>query len=196
MRSADKLPIGCVVLAAGNAARFGANKLTAAVNGKMLIEHALDALPTDELGPICVVTQYDAVERLARARGFRCARNDQPQDGLSRSVRLGTQAIEAECSAIVYLVSDQPLLRRESVSSLLRFARAHPGHIVAAARDGKRGNPCLFPARFFPTLCALSGDVGGSAVIRQNEDALLLFEVGAQELADVDTREALEQLNR
>ena len=32
-------------MAAGNAARFGKNKLAAMVNGKPLIEHALDAIP-------------------------------------------------------------------------------------------------------------------------------------------------------
>lgn len=31
-------------MAAGNAARFGENKLAAMVNGKPLIEHALDAI--------------------------------------------------------------------------------------------------------------------------------------------------------
>lgn len=186
--------IGCVVLAAGNAARFGANKLTAVVNGKMLIEHALDALPVEELAAVAVVTQYDEIAALARARGFRCLRNDRPQDGLSRTVRLGTEALGASCDALLFLVSDQPLLRQESVRSLLEASRAHPERIVAAARNGRRGNPCIFPKRFFPALCSLTGDVGGSAILRQNEEALLTVEVGAEELCDVDTREALEQL--
>lgn len=190
----ESYSVGCVVLAAGNSTRFGANKLTAVINGKMLIEHALDAIPVKAFAAVCVVTQYDKVEALARARGFLCARNDRPQDGLSHSVCLGTQMLQTQCDAILYLVSDQPLLRMESIASLIDFSRAHPEHIVSAARSGKRGNPCVFPARFFPALCALSGDVGGSAVIRQNEDALLLYEVGARELADIDTQQALEDL--
>ena len=43
----NTLKIGCVVMAAGNAARFGENKLAATVNGKPLIEHALDAIPRE-----------------------------------------------------------------------------------------------------------------------------------------------------
>ena len=60
--------------------------------------------------------------------------------------------------------------------------------------NGIRGNPCLFPARFFPELRALQGDCGGSAVIRRHEDALLLYEVPAGQLTDVDTRDALTAL--
>lgn len=196
MKISDRLSVGCVVLAAGNASRFGANKLGAVLNGKTLMEHALDALPVEELSAVCVVTQYDAVEALARRRGFSCVRNEQPDEGLSRSVRLGTEALAGRCDAILYLVSDQPLLRRESVLLLLERFRAHPDCIVTAARNGRRGNPCLFPARFFPELCALSGDVGGSAVIRAHEEALLLCELPEAELVDVDTHRALEQLRR
>ncbi len=194
MKLSDKRSVGCVVLAAGNARRFGANKLGAVLGGKTLMEHALDALPVEALETVCVVTQYDAVEALARRRGFGCVRNEHPDEGLSRSVRLGTEALADRCEAIVYLVSDQPLLRRESVLLLLEQFRAYPDCIIAAARDGRRGNPCLFPARFFPELCALSGDVGGSAVIRAHPEALRLCELPAEELADVDTRRALEEL--
>ncbi len=191
MKDQNEPRVGCVVLAAGNAERFGENKLAAAVGGKTLIERALDAVPAEKLAAVCVVTQYDEVESLALRHGFRCVRNERPQDGLSRSVRLGTEALRSDCDAILYLVSDQPLLRRESVAALVDFGCAHPEHIVGASHDGKRGNPCVFPAKYFPELCALTGDVGGSAVIREHEDKLLLFDVNKEELLDVDTPQAL-----
>ena len=190
------ISVGCVVMAAGNAARFGENKLAVSLNGKTLIEHALDAVPADRPDAVCVVTQYGEVARLAEERGFLVVRNDRPQDGLSRTVRLGTQALAGRCDAILYMVSDQPLLRRESVAALLAFYREHPGHIVAASHGGRRGNPCVFPAQYFTELCQLTGDTGGSAVIRAHEDTLLLFEVDAGELIDVDTREALDALEK
>ena len=68
------------------------------------------------------------------------------------------------------------------------------GCIVGAAHNGHRGNPCLFPARFFPELCALEGDRGGSSVIRRHEDALRLVEAAEPELFDCDTKQALEIL--
>ena len=191
-----KLPIGCVVMAAGNAERFGENKLAAAVGGKTLIERALSAVPSGDLAAVCVVTQYDEVEALARRFEFRCVRNTHPEWGLSYTIRLGTEALEKDCRAILYLVSDQPLLRRESVAALLDFYRAHPGKIVGAAHGGVRGNPCVFPEKYFPALRALTGDVGGSAVIRAHEEDLLLYEIGKEELTDVDTRQALDDLKK
>ena len=194
--SNEKIAVGCVVMAAGNAARFGENKLAARIGGKMLIEHALEAVPAEELAAVCVVTQYDEVETLAKRFGFRCVRNSHPEWGLSHTVRLGTEALRQECRAIVYQVSDQPLLRRESVRALVAFYREHPEHIVGASHGGKRGNPCIFPEPYFGALCALTGDVGGSAVIRKHEEDLLLFEVDPRELTDVDTKEALDELKK
>ena len=185
------LRIGCVVMAAGSASRFGGNKLTAAVDGQTMIRRALEAVPREALTRVCVVTGYDEVEHLARAMGFSCVRNDRPKLGVSRTVRLGTQALMDACDAIVYQVADQPWLRRESVAGEIAFYLRHPAHIVAMSSGGVRGNPCIFPARFFPELCALSGDVGGSAVIRRHMSDLLLYEVDESELIDVDTPQAL-----
>lgn len=188
-------PIGCVVLAAGESRRFGADKRSATLDGVPLLERALCAVPKEKLDAVCVVTRgAEAMARAAR-RGFGCVLNDKPELGLSRSVRLGTEALRARCRAILYLVADQPLLRKESVGALLDFARVYPDRIVAAAHDGKRGNPCLFPEAFFPELCALSGDAGGGAVIRAHPAELLLFELDARELLDVDTPRELQNIN-
>ena len=43
-------------------------------------------------------------------------------------------------------------------------------------------------------LLELREDHGGSTVIRRHEDALLLYDVPARQLADVDTRAALDAL--
>ena len=59
--------IGCLIMAAGNASRFGSNKLAAKVDGKMLIEHALETVPREEFARVTVVTQYDEVSRACQA---------------------------------------------------------------------------------------------------------------------------------
>ena len=129
----------------------------------------------------------------AEQAGFHAIRNDRPDDGISRTIRLGTEAM-ADCAGILYMVADQPLLRQETVLRIVQDWRQHPGCIVGAAHNGHRGNPCLFPARFFPELCALEGDRGGSSIIRRHEDALRLVEAAEPELSDCDTKQALEIL--
>ena len=167
-----ELRIGCLVMAAGSGSRFGRNKLEAVVDGKSLLRRSLEAVPAEEFAQVTVVTQYDAAAALAEEFGFTVVRNDRPEDGLSRTVRLGTEAM-AGCGAILYQVADQPLLEQETVRREIEYFRTHPDHIVGLAHNGVRGNPC------------------GNVVIRAHPDALLLYETSAAELRDVDTVEAL-----
>ena len=188
-----ELRIGCLVMAAGSGSRFGRNKLEAVIDGKTLLRRALEAVPREEFACVTVVTQYDGAAALAEEFGFAVVRNDRPEDGLSRTVRLGTEVM-ASCGAIMYQVADQPLLERDTVRREVELFRAHPDRIVGLGHNGVRGNPCLFPARFFPELLALEGDVGGGAVIRKHLDALLLFPADERELRDADTKDALAAL--
>ena len=182
--------LGCLIMAAGNASRFGANKLFAAYRGKTFLELALLAVPPQLFARVMVVSQYEPALGLARQYGFEAIRNCEPELGVSRTIQLGTQAM-LDCDAILYMVADQPLLRRETLAREVDFFSSHRECIVALGHNGARGNPCLFPARFFPELLALEGDVGGSAVIKNHLDALLLFESPEAELRDVDTKAAL-----
>lgn len=182
--------IGCVVMAAGDARRFGENKLAALFNGKPLILRALEAVPAEEFSAVAVVTQYPEVEALASEFGFIPVHNPHPDWGISHTIRLGLEAL-GECGAALFQVSDQPMLRRETVKAEVEFFRRHPDKLVGLGHDGVRGNPCIFPAAWFPELLALKEDHGGSSVIRRHEEDLLLFECPARELEDADTRQAL-----
>ena len=72
--------------------------------------------------------------------------------------------------------------------------KRQPEKIAALSHGGVRGNPCLFPARFFPELMELREDHGGNTVIRRHEEDLVLLEVEQQELTDVDTPQAMADL--
>lgn len=187
------LRVGCVLMAAGSATRFGENKLTACLAGQSLFSRALCASSAPVFARVCVVSQYAPLLAQARQAGHLAVCNDRPEDGLSRTIRLGTQAL-SDCDGILYMVADQPLLRMQTVQLLVNVWQQQPEKIVAAAHHAHRGNPCLFPACFFPELCALSGDRGGSSVIRQHEDRLLLVEVDENELFDCDTPQSLDIL--
>lgn len=187
MKDTDQITVGCVILAAGNADRFGSNKLFAEISGKTMIDRAFDAIPADELNDIVVVTQYTEVAERAARRGFRTVMNDHPEQGLSLSVRLGTTALMDRCDGILYQVADQPWLKRESVSRMIGMFREYPDRIVGMSHHGSRGNPCVFPKKYYEELRALSGDRGGRSVIERHEDDLMLSEVVESELKDIDT---------
>ena len=185
--------IGCLVMAAGSGRRFGGNKLEAELDGKTLIRRALEAVPGAQFAAVTVVSQYEGIEQLAGQFGFTAIHNDRPDLGLSHTIRLGTGAMRG-CDGILYMVADQPRLRQETVARIVDVWRQHADRIVGAGHGGRRGNPNLFPAKFFGELTALSGDHGGSSVIRAHEAEFLLVEAGDEELFDCDTQEALEAM--
>ena len=187
------LSLGCLVMAAGSGRRFGGNKLAAELDGKTLIRRTLEAVPGARFSAVTVVSQYEDIEELAGQFGFAAIHNDRPDLGLSHTIRLGTEAMRT-CDGILYMVADQPKLRQETVARIVEVFFQHPDRIVGAGHEGRRGNPNLFPAKFFGELMAITGDHGGSSVIRAHEDALLLVETDAEELFDCDTQEALESL--
>lgn len=189
------LKIGCVVMAAGNASRFGSNKLTSLLDGQSLIRRALNIVPHTAAQNTAVVTQYPEIADVAKEYNFTVIFNTTPEKGISETVKLGLSSLQM-CDGLLFLVADQPLLRQETVTALIEFWLQHPDHIVALSHNGQRGNPCLFPARFFPELMALEGDHGGSTVIRRHPEALLLLETDAHQLADTDTPAQLEQLQQ
>ena len=182
-------------MAAGASRRYGENKLLVPLAGRTLIRRALDAVPTEELLQTVVVASHPEILALAGDYGFLPCRNQAPCRGVSHTIRLGLDAL-GDCDGVLFLVCDQPLLRRESTQALCRMWRRQPERIAALSCGGKRGNPCLFPARLIPQLQALEGDRGGSTVIQRHSEDLVLLEVPASELMDVDTPQALAQLEK
>ena len=184
---------GCLIMAAGNASRFRANKLAAEFDGKPLIRHALEAVPKALFSRVVVVTQYPQIMELARSFGFEAIENPHPDYGISYTIRLGTQAL-ADCPAILYMVADQPLLDKTGVQRVVAAWQAQPDQIAGAAHNGKRGNPNIFPRDFFQELLALTEDHGGSTVIRAHPERFLPVEIAQEQLTDVDTPQALKAL--
>ena len=192
----DKRTVSCVLLAAGAGSRFGGGKLLAEFDGKRLFERAMNALPTERFVRVAVVSGCEDILAESERRGFLAVRNDAPEQGVSLSIRLGLESARP-CSAVLFLVGDQPLLTKESVRRILEAGAARPEKIIVPeAPDGRLGNPCLFPAAFFPELSALEGDRGGKRVIRAHPEVLFTVPLPEEELFDTDTKEELQRLKK
>ena len=97
-----------------------------------------------------------------------------------------------DLDGVLFAVCDQPFLTTEGIKRLLNAFEELKNAICALSWQGRRGNPAVFPADLFPELAALTGDVGGGAVIRAHPERLVLVEVPhPRELLDVDTPEGL-----
>ena len=189
------MKIGCILMAAGASSRFGKNKLLSSFQGAPLYRLALEAIPASMLCGAAIVSGTPEILAEAAARAFMPIRNDAPEEGVSRSIRLGLSAFEEAPDAMLFMVADQPCLRQESVEAMLRFWADRPACIVRLGCGGQAGNPAVFPREFYPALRRLTGDTGGGAVIRANKERLRVFQIGDPlELMDVDSREAFAKL--
>jgi len=190
-----------VVLAAGASRRFGENKLLAPFRGRPLLRFVIEAALRSRLAALIVVLghEHERVRRaLADLEGDRLtfALNESHQDGQSTSVIAGLAAVPPASAGAMFLVADQPLLGHDVIDRLIAAFEASAGGICHPFCDGRRGNPVIFGARFFPELKQLSGDRGGAAVIEAHRDAAIpvLFP-DATPFRDVDYRSDLDLLS-
>ena len=118
--------VTAVLMASGFGRRYGGNKLLDNLNGKPLYRHALDhivqALGEDEL---IVVTQYEEIFRQVREMGIRAVMNRQAAEGISASIRLGTERAlqerpEKTDPVLLFFAADMPYLSAEEIRRYVR----------------------------------------------------------------------------
>ena len=183
--------IACILLAAGTGSRFGGDKLLYPLNGKSMAAHAIELHASLPYACRILVTQrrHTAIASLAESNGFLIGYNEAPERGIASSIRIAMELLALQpCppDGMLFGVCDQPYLRAETVLRLIARFCAEPARIVAPMANGRRGNPVIFPARFAAELAALTGDTGGSRVIRAHPEALFCVPCDAAELTDVD----------
>ena len=183
--------IGCVIMASGLGKRFGGNKLMADFHGVPMICKALDA--TEGIfHQRVVVTRHKDVARLCESRGIKVILHALPHR--SDTVRLGLEALPG-IDRCMFIPADQPLLRRETVSSLVLAAANDPDHLWRTACGDTPGSPVIFPEWAFPELRNLPEGKGGGVVLKKYPERLHTVSVrDILELKDVDSPEDLSEL--
>ena len=177
-----------VVLAAGASRRFGRDdKLLAGLDGRALVDHALQALQLARLDARAVVAHAPGVADLARARGIaviEVATGGVQSDSLRAAVG-HAQAIGA--SRLLIMLGDMPGV---SVGDLDRLL-AGPIDLARCTGDGDLAMPpAVFPAAWFDRLSTAQGDAGARPFLRAiPPEARLALAQG--HLHDVDTPEDL-----
>lgn len=185
--------IAGLILAAGAGTRFGSSgqgsKLLASLNGRPLLEYAIEAqTAVAALSPVVVVLGSHASEVLSRVSFGRAA----PvvcadwELGQASSLRCGLKALPAEADRVIVTLGDEPLL---TPAVIARFVDASPG--TQAVYDGRPGHPVLLGRHHMSALLSLTGDRGARDLLRGGPT----IECG--ELCsgrDVDTQEDLEAI--
>jgi len=181
------MQVAAVILAAGASARFGSPKQLARIGDGTMLEAVAAIARTAGLGPIVAVVPPG----IAVPADVVPVVNGRPEDGMSRSLRLGLSAVPAEASAAMILLGDQPTVSPATLVQLLDARGERP--IVAARAGGLLAPPLLLERRSFAMAEAATGDHGLRDLIRGSRHLVTPIEVG-EHAPDVDTPEDLERV--
>ena len=179
-----------VLLAAGRSERFGdvGSKLDEEFLHKPLGAHVAVTLGAMPFARRLAVVNGAKIDY--STYGFEVVHNEAPEQGLSRSVRLGIErAKEDGAQAVLVALADMP---RVTAAHVLRLFDASGGsETVVASSDGCEPKPpALFGRDRFDFLLSLRGDAGARDLVASGKHVV----TSPAELIDVDTQGELEQL--
>jgi molybdenum cofactor cytidylyltransferase len=139
---------------------------------------------------VLVVTGYEAaaVGQVAAAHGAGVVYNaDYVAGEMISSLQAAIRTLPDNCSAVLVVLGDQPLIPTAVFDEVIAAFRAGKGEIVAPVFDQQRGHPVLFGRRLFPALLALPPGAAPRDLLREQADALYLLPVESDTiLVDLD----------
>ena len=186
----DPPQIGGVILAAGQAKRFGSQKLLAPLDGRPLIQHVIDAANASALEDIVIVVGPNADDLLTRVDigRTRVVRNPDPARGLASSLQAGLSALDPLLHAALILLGDMPGVTANLIGDLVTRGRDTRATAIVSVWRGRRSPPVVLHKSLWPAAFALEGDVGMREVLGAHADVIELAvtdDLGS--LEDIDT---------
>jgi CTP:molybdopterin cytidylyltransferase MocA len=185
--------IGGLVLAAGEASRFGSAKQLAQLDGRPLLEHALRAITASPVGRVIVVLGAGADDVIAGVdlHGAEPRLFDRWQEGQAASLACGLAELD-RCEAVVVTLGDQPRVSPDAIRRVIA-ARGEGALAVRATYGGDPGHPVLLEHELFGRMRDVTGDHGARNLLM----SVPVREVPCDDLGggeDVDTPAELDTL--
>ncbi|HLX64981.1 MAG TPA: nucleotidyltransferase family protein [Planctomycetota bacterium] len=197
--------IAALIPAAGLSKRMGAFKPLLPLGGAAMVVRVVEmARAVSEIGAIVVVTGHEArrVEAVLAGLGApetrpACVYNADFEAGeMLSSIQAGLRALP-NADAVVLALADQPAVRAETVRRLIEVWLKNKPLMVLPVWRGKRGHPLLLDLRLRGEIMALPRGETLKTVVHRHLNEAVEVEVGDEGiLADMDTREEYERMNR
>ncbi|MCU7554036.1 nucleotidyltransferase family protein [Alteromonas sp. ASW11-19] len=165
--------LATLVLAGGQSARYGGNKLLSPhPEGQTLLGSVVAACAPLSALPVTVVTgawHTDIAQAFADS-GINLVENSNWAQGMGSSLALGvtTCITQYQPSHLLVVLGDLAAISQQSLRRLTEAARRSPQSLVVSEWEGRQGVPAIFPQCWFTTLTQLTGDEGARSAIRQS----------------------------
>ena len=189
--SAPAGSVALLLLAAGASTRMGQPKQLLPYHGRTLLRHAAETAVATSCAPIVLVTGalHEALVTEITDLPIQATHNPAWQTGMASSIRTGLAAVaQAQPSAILIMLTDQPLVTPQLLQQLITRQQQTQAPIVAAAYGDTVGVPAVFDQTMISRLLQLQGQQGAARLIASLGAAVgrVPFPAG---LLDVDTPE-------
>ena len=183
-----------VILAAGQASRFGQIKQLLPWRDKNLVNTVVETAILAGLNPVIVVlgANAEAIRATIDDDVVQVVINPDWEKGQSTSLRAGVSAITQAVDGVVFLLCDQPHQSVNLVSAVVEEG-LKSGKVITPIIDDRRANPVYFPASCFPMFEKLEGDAGGRQIISACPHTTLPW-LDAWMAKDIDTLEDYQEL--
>ena len=184
--------LAALILAAGYSSRMGQFKPLLPLDGKSVIESAIDAFRNAGITRISVVTGHETaqLQPLLKTRGIPVVHNPDYASGMYSSVQAGIKSLSEDIDACFLLPADIPLVRPATVKTMIgRYESRHPS-IIYPVFQGRRGHPPLIARSLFAEILAGDGAGGLRALLQRHQaeaSEVDVFDEGI--LLDMDTPE-------
>ena len=176
-----------ILLAAGRAQRFGADKLMHPLAGRPMACVSATALQ-QVLPDTLAVTRPDQqalIEQLA-AQGVAAITLGESNRGMGMSIAAGVTA-RADAKGWLVALADMPFIQPATIARVLA-ALQNGSPIAAPVYQGQRGHPVGFSAAFGEALRALRSDAGARELLQRHAAEITLIACDDPGiLADIDT---------
>jgi CTP:molybdopterin cytidylyltransferase MocA/NifU-like protein involved in Fe-S cluster formation len=189
-------PVAAIVLAAGRARRFGAQKLLAPFGASTVVRTVVDTIRSVGVDFLVVVggPGGEAVRAAVGGPPVLWAENAEPDRGLSSSIATGLAALPPNVGAVLMVLADQPTVSVQVVERVVAAWREGGGPVVAPRYRGLRGNPVLFDAALFESLGSLAGEHGARDFIAADPARVTMVDVAEPPPMDIDTPSDYDEL--
>ena len=189
--------LGIVILAAGEARRFGACKQLALFHTKPLLQHVIDAaLPLRPTRLVVMTGKYH--EAIAAAKdesvvtGAELIHNPDWSSGMSSSIRLGCELLADNCDQLLVLLADQVLVSTSELETLI--AQAVDGGSACAGFSETVGPPAVFSRAWYPDLLTLNAENGAKKLLTDRAKQVTIVPMKSAGW-DIDSKDDLERLS-
>ncbi|MBU1049213.1 nucleotidyltransferase family protein [Candidatus Bipolaricaulota bacterium] len=164
-----------IVFAAGLGTRMGTIKALMPINGDPAICVVLRTIEAAHLkSPILVLGRdAQAIRDRVDVEDCHIVINNDPERGLSESMKLALDALSDTDTGILTFLVDMPYVARSTVQKVLE-AIGEGATLAAPFHESVRGFPVFFHRRFFrPLRESLQGDSGGRPFLANHEEDLI-----------------------